>query len=33
MREEAYHVEDCWSKGEWTDTGIYALLAREGRAA
>jgi aminoglycoside 6'-N-acetyltransferase len=29
MREEAYFVEDFWSKGEWTDTGIYALLARE----
>jgi RimJ/RimL family protein N-acetyltransferase len=32
MREEAYHVEDYWSKGEWTDSGIYALLAREWRA-
>lgn len=31
MREEAYHVEQMWSKGEWTDTGIYALLAREWR--
>ncbi len=29
MREEAYHVEDMWSKGQWTDSSIYALLARE----
>lgn len=29
MREEAYHLEDMWFKGEWGDTGIYALLARE----
>jgi RimJ/RimL family protein N-acetyltransferase len=29
MREEAHHVEDMWSKGEWTDSRIYALLARE----
>ena len=33
MREEAYHVEDMWVKGRWDDTGIYALLAREWRAA
>ena len=31
MREEAFHVEDMWFKGEWADTGIYALLAREWR--
>jgi RimJ/RimL family protein N-acetyltransferase len=29
MREEAYFVEDCWCKGEWTDTGVYGILARE----
>ena len=29
MREEAHHLEDMWSKGEWTDSRIYALLARE----
>src|SRR5262249_21776591 len=33
MREEAYFVEDCWSKGEWTDTGVYGLLASEWRSA
>jgi RimJ/RimL family protein N-acetyltransferase len=29
MRKEAHFVEDFWSKGEWTDSAIYALLARE----
>jgi RimJ/RimL family protein N-acetyltransferase len=29
MREEAHFVEDLWSKGEWGDTGIYAILDRE----
>jgi RimJ/RimL family protein N-acetyltransferase len=29
MREEAHHVEDMWFKGEWGDTGIYAILDRE----
>ena len=29
MREEAHHLEDMWSKGEWTDSYIYAVLARE----
>lgn len=29
MRHEAHFVEDMWSKGEWTDSGIYAILARE----
>lgn len=29
MREEAYFVEDLWFKGEWADTGVYAILARE----
>ena len=32
MREEAFHVEDMWFKGEWGDTGIYAILDREWRA-
>ena len=32
MREEAYFVEDCWCKGEWTDTGVYGLLASEWQA-
>jgi RimJ/RimL family protein N-acetyltransferase len=31
MREEALHRQDMWIKGEWTDTRIYALLAREWR--
>jgi RimJ/RimL family protein N-acetyltransferase len=29
MRAEAYFVEDMWFKGEWADTGIYAILDRE----
>ncbi len=29
MRAEAYFVEDLWFKGEWGDTGIYAILDRE----
>jgi RimJ/RimL family protein N-acetyltransferase len=32
MRAEAYFVEDLWFKGEWGDTGIYAILDREWRA-
>ncbi|MCC6704558.1 MAG: GNAT family N-acetyltransferase [Thermomicrobiales bacterium] len=32
MRREAHYVEDFWSKGEWTDSYIYAILAREWRA-
>ena len=31
MREEARLVEDLWSKGEWVDTTIYAILDRECR--
>jgi RimJ/RimL family protein N-acetyltransferase len=31
MRKEAYFVEDRAFKGEWADTGIYAILAREFR--
>ncbi|WP_166871016.1 GNAT family N-acetyltransferase [Salinibacterium sp. ZJ450] len=29
MREEARFVEDLRFKGEWADTGVYAILARE----
>lgn len=29
MREEAHFVEDEWAKGEWTDTRVFGLLARE----
>ena len=29
MRHEATHVEHMWLKGEWTDTGHYAILERE----
>jgi RimJ/RimL family protein N-acetyltransferase len=29
MREEAHFVEDLWFKGEWGDTGIYAMLDHE----
>jgi RimJ/RimL family protein N-acetyltransferase len=29
MREEARFLEDMWFKGEWSDTAIYAILARE----
>lgn len=29
LREEAHFVEDVWLKGEWADTGIYAILGRE----
>jgi RimJ/RimL family protein N-acetyltransferase len=31
MRHEAHFVEDVWFKGEWGDTAIYAILAREWR--
>ena len=33
MRREAHFVEDLWFKGEWGDTAIYAILAREHGAA
>nr|WP_227411821.1 MULTISPECIES: GNAT family protein [unclassified Cryobacterium] len=33
MRREAHFVEDLWFKGEWADTGSYAMLAREYRAS
>jgi RimJ/RimL family protein N-acetyltransferase len=29
MREEAYFVQDMWFKGEWADTGVYAILSNE----
>lgn len=29
MREEARFIENLWFKGEWADTGIYAILDRE----
>ncbi len=31
MRKEAHFVEHMWLKGEWTDTGSYAILEREWR--
>ena len=33
MRYEARHLEHMWLKGEWSDTGIYAILEREWRQA
>jgi RimJ/RimL family protein N-acetyltransferase len=32
MRQEAHFVEDLWSKGEWGDTAVYAILDREWQA-
>lgn len=29
MSKEAHHRQDWWSKGEWTDTVIYAVLAED----
>lgn len=29
MRHEATFRQDLWSKGEWADTGVYAILAEE----
>lgn len=29
MRREAHFVEDMMFKGDWADTGVYAMLARE----
>jgi aminoglycoside 6'-N-acetyltransferase len=31
MRKEAHILEHMWLKGEWTDTGSYAILEREWR--
>lgn len=33
MRHEGHFVEHMWLKGEWTDTGHYAILEREWEAA
>lgn len=32
MREEAFFHEDLWFKGEWADTGMYAILRDEWHA-
>jgi RimJ/RimL family protein N-acetyltransferase len=29
LREEAHFVKDLWFKGDWADTGIYAILDTE----
>ncbi len=29
MREEAHFVKDLWFKGDWGDTGMYAILREE----
>lgn len=29
MRSEAYYVEDMMFKGDWADTGVYAILSKE----
>jgi RimJ/RimL family protein N-acetyltransferase len=33
MREEALFRENEWVKGEWTDEGVFAILAEEWKAA
>jgi len=33
LREEAHFVQDMMFKGDWADTGVYALLADEWQAA
>lgn len=33
MSREGSFRQDCWSKGEWTDTPHYAVLAEEWRRA
>jgi RimJ/RimL family protein N-acetyltransferase len=33
MREEAFFVKDLWFKGDWADTGMYAMLRDEWIAA
>lgn len=32
MRREAHHRRSAWSKGEWTDEYVYAILAEEWRS-
>ncbi len=29
MREEAFFVKDLWFRGDWADTGMYAILRDE----
>lgn len=29
MRQEPHFIQDYWSKGEWTDSYVYAILASE----
>jgi RimJ/RimL family protein N-acetyltransferase len=31
MRKEAHHLENEWLQGEWVDTVVFAVLAREWR--
>jgi RimJ/RimL family protein N-acetyltransferase len=33
MREEALFAKDLWFKGDWADTGVYAILREEWLAA
>jgi RimJ/RimL family protein N-acetyltransferase len=33
MREEAFFVKDLWFKGDWADSGMYAILREEWLAA
>jgi RimJ/RimL family protein N-acetyltransferase len=33
MTREAHFREDLWFKGEWADTGVYAILEREWHAS
>jgi RimJ/RimL family protein N-acetyltransferase len=33
MREEAFFVKDLWFRGDWADTGMYAILRDERAAA
>ncbi|MFD0361300.1 GNAT family N-acetyltransferase [Nocardia sp. GCM10030253] len=32
MRREAVHLQDWWSKNEWSDTVVYAMLEHEWRS-
>lgn len=29
MPQEAHFIQDFWSKGEWTDSYVYAMLVSE----
>jgi RimJ/RimL family protein N-acetyltransferase len=33
MRKEAQLIENAWVKGKWSSEAVYAILAREWRAA